>query len=202
MKFGESFDKNYPAEFYEYDLIGRVDTEHPDYQAELKKYQYLAREAGRKIEGENYLPTEYAIELAKKFQPDKDPANPKKVFARELRLSVAEKLCLETAEELDRLRFFTCAGREKSPADFYHGVDFFLSYIGDDGKEYIVTGDVTRNAAKVKKADFLVEEDVPDPSDNDYNEEEYFKIIDNYGQKSFEILKNKIEEKKYRQPNI
>ncbi|OGZ34132.1 MAG: hypothetical protein A2Y98_02245 [Candidatus Portnoybacteria bacterium RBG_19FT_COMBO_36_7] len=205
MKFGEKFDKfdkSYPAEFYEYDLIGKVDTEHPDYQSELKRYQDLARKSGHKFKGDNNMPVEYAIELARKFQPDKDPAHPKKEFARDIRISVGDFLGLKTDEELERLRFFTCAGREKSPADFHHGIDFFLSFIADDGKEYIVTGDVTRHPEKIKKADFLVEEDVPDPSDDDYDSKKYCDIVENYGKISFEILNNKIKEKKYWEPKI
>ena len=197
MRFGEKFEKSYPAEFYEYDLIGKIDTEHPDYQLELEKFQDMARKAGRKVEGGNYLPRDYAIEFARRFQTDKDPAHPSKEFARDLRISVGDLLGLKTDEELERLKFFTCAGREKSPSDFHHGIDFFLSFIADDGKEYIVTGDVSRHPEKILKADFLVKEDVPDPS-----EKKYCDIVENYGKISFEILNKKIKENNYWKPEI
>ena len=44
--------------------------------------------------------------LSKKFQPS-DPTNPVREFAKELRLALADKLGLESDEQLDKLKIFT-----------------------------------------------------------------------------------------------
>ncbi len=205
MGFKENFfenEKKIQEGFYEHNLLGTVDIERLGYEKEIKKLQEEAKRAGWKISGERYLPFPYAIELAKRFQNGNDPVNPKKDFAREFRLAMAERLELEEEDDLNRLKFFTCVGGEKSPADFFHGVDFFVSFIDDQSREIIVTGDVTRDPQKSQKADILVVGDIPDPGQEGFSEKEYLEVIDRYAKEASEILEKKIRERKFLKNDI
>jgi hypothetical protein len=205
MKFKENFygnEREIQDGFYEHNLVGGVDVERLGYEQEIKKLQEKAKQSGWKISGERYLPFPYAIELAKRFQNGNDPINPQKDFAREFRLAMAERLGLIEEKELNRLKFFTCAGGEKSPADFFHGLDFFVSFKDEQGKEIIFPGDVTKDAQKSQKADFLVGGDIPDPGQENFNEKEYLELIDHYSQEAVAILEKKMKEHKFWQTDM
>lgn len=205
MKFKENFYENereIQEGFYEHNLVGGVDVEQLSYEEEIKKLQEKAKQSGWKISGERYLPFSYAIELAKRFQNGNDPINPQKDFAREFRLAMAEKLGLIEEEELNRLKFFTCAGGKKSPADFFHGLDFFVSLTDKQGKEVIVTGDVTKDVQKSQKADLLVGGDIPDPGQENFNEKEYLELVERYAQEAVTILERKMKEHKFWETDI
>jgi hypothetical protein len=193
-KFENSMDARYLGPEYEFDLIGEIKTDDPAYQAELLKLQLEAKARGYNPRQTNSLPFREAIELTKKFQPS-DPTNPQKDFAREMRLSLAEKLNLESDEDMNRLKFFTSVG---GPLDA-HGIDgfFVFSYTDKDGrtKECAVSFDVTRNPKKdeATKADFLIGGDIPDPSDDGFNEKDYLEKIDDYAEKSAMIFQEKMK---------
>ncbi len=192
MKF-EWPQKFYSGKEYEYDLVGRINTKAPKYFEELTRLQKEAQIRGYQLRQENSLPFKKSVEFVKKFQPE-DPTNPKSDFARELRLAFAEKLNLEKEEEIECLNIYTCVD---SPLDA-HGIDFFISYQADHGreKEFIVTFDITKNPKKdvSENADLLIG-DLPDPNDSDFNEEEYLHLIDGYAEKGTAVLKSKMQEK-------
>jgi len=193
----ENFDQNrYSGKEYEFDLLGKLDTENPAFRAELKKLQEAAVNRGYHPKQADSLPFREAVALSKKFQPS-DPTNPVREFAKELRLALADKLGLESDEQLDKLKIFTTLG---GPLDA-HGVDGFVSFIcavGNGGeREFLVSFDVTKNPNKdeaPKAAELLIGGDIPDPGDENYKEEEYLKIIDGYAGKMSEILQGKMQQ--------
>lgn len=152
----EQFHK-YRGREFEADMLGEVDIFDPRFQADLKE---IVERVGKR-----YVPYREALELAKKFQPG-DPKNPKKDFLRELRLAVAEKLGLETTEELERVGAYTAV---KSPLDVFHGVDGFIEVKEPNRSAEIITLDLSLNSEKVAqgaKADIVVG-DLPDSDDNE-----------------------------------
>lgn len=197
----ENFDQNYTGKEYEYDLLGTLDTESPLFQAELKKLQEAAISRGFHPRQADSLPYKAAVELTKKFQPS-DPTNPQKAFAKELRLALADKLGLESDEQLDKLKIFTSL---RGPLDA-HGIDGFISFLcpaGKDGEqEVMVSFDVTKNPNKDevrKAADMLIGGDIPDPSDEGYKEKDYLEIIDRYAGEMAEIIQQKRQQRETRQ---
>jgi len=190
----ENFDRNcYTGKEYEYDLLGKLDTDNPAFQSELKKLQSAAVNRGYHPRQADSLPYREAVALSKKFQPG-DPTNPVRAFAKELRLALAEKLGLESDEQMDKLKIFTTLG---GPLDA-HGVDGFISYAcpADNGgeREVTVSFDVTRNPIKdeaPKAADLLIGGDIPDPSDENYKEDEYLGVIEGYAGKMARIIQEK-----------
>ncbi len=189
-------EKSYSGHDYEFDLVGKIDTADPSYLESLKDFQKQARSRWNPAYGPNSLPLKEAVEITKEYQPW-DPTNPNKEFAKELRLALAEKLRLKTDEDLERIKFFTAVG---GPLDA-HGIDCFITYkakTGRGGKEYIVSYDVTKNPDKeiLKGADLFIEGDVPDPSDSDFDEAKYLKVVDDYAQKSLSILRAKMGQRK------
>jgi hypothetical protein len=142
---------------FEADLLGTAEINDPKYADEVRK---IVKEIGKP-----YIPYRQALELVKNFQSG-DPTNPKKDFLRELRLAVADKLGLETDEDLEGLRAYTAVG---TPLDILHGVDGFISFGAPDKKEGIVTFDVTLQEDKQTgggKADLIIG-DLPDPDEDE-----------------------------------
>jgi len=192
-KFENSMNNRYLGPEYEFDLADEIKKDDPAYQKELTMSQEKAKARGYQPKQANSLPFREAVEITKKFQPG-DPTNPKKDFAREIRLALAEKLGLESDEEMNRLKFYTSVG---GPLDL-HGIDgfFTFSYVDKEGrqKECGVSFDITRNPNKDEavKADFLIGGDIPDPSDDGFKEADYLKKIDEYAEKSSSIFQEKI----------
>jgi hypothetical protein len=192
-KFENLIENRYLGPEYEFDLVGSIKTDDPAYRQELAAFQEKVKARGYQPKQANSLPFREAVEITKKFQPG-DPTNPQKDFAREIRLALAERLGLETDEDMNRLKFYTSVG---GPLD-RHGIDgfFTFSYVDEEGhqKECGVSFDVTRNPNKdeAPKADFLIGGDVPDPSDKDFKEDEYLKKIDEYAEKGSSIFQVKM----------
>ncbi|MDD2753396.1 MAG: hypothetical protein PHT44_02215 [Candidatus Portnoybacteria bacterium] len=192
----ENIQNRYTGKEYEFDLLGKLDTQNPNYQKELARLQTLAVEHGYHPRQKNSLPFREAVALTKKFQPG-DPTNPDKEFAKELRLALAEKLGLESDKQLDSLKFFISAG---GPLDA-HGVDGFVTLavpVKNGGeREFMVSFDVTRNPDKEeaqKAADLLIGGDIPDTSDSDFKEDEYLDIIGGYAEKISILLAEKMRQ--------
>lgn len=176
---------------YEFDLVGRINIEDPNYWKELERLQKAAVDQykGWHPAKKDSLPFNEAVEFTKKFQPW-DPTNPDKDFARELRLAIAEQLGLKTDDDFERLKFYTSAG---GPLDM-HYIDGFVTFqpLGEN-REFAVTFDVTKNPEKeFPRADLLIEGDIPDPSEN---EQVYLNTIDEYAEKFGEVFKTKIAKK-------
>jgi len=180
----------YRGREFEYDLVGKMNIEDPTFPLELNKLQEKVKKRGYQIKQKNSLPFKEAVEISKKFQTW-DPQSPNKEFARELRLALAERLGLETNEQLENLKIYSAVG---GPLDS-HGIDCFIAFNSPGGKEYIVTYDVTKNPDKEipKGADLLIEGEIPDPSDKDYSEKKFLETIDNYAAQSAIVLKQKME---------
>lgn len=202
-----SFEKvnanRYFGKEYEFDLVGGVDRENPSYQADLKAKQSAAVARGYRPRQADSLPFREALELSKKFQPG-DPTNPRKAFAKTLRLALAEKLGVKPDEQKN-IKIFTSIG---GPLDA-HGIDGFISYVCPikDGqeKEFMVSFDITKNPdkdAQMMKADLLIGGDIPDSSDEGYNEEKYSGVINNYAAEMAGILQNKIKDHQERYGGI
>lgn len=197
----ENFGQNrYFGKEYEFDLLGKIDTENPLFQAELEKLQKAAISRGYHPKQADSLPFREAVELSKKFQPA-DPTNPQKDFAREMRLALAEKLGLESDQDMDRLKFYTSVG---GPLDA-HGIDGFISFVCPMGenreREVMVSFDITKNPDKeeaIKAADLLIGGDIPDTSDEDYKEGEYLKVIDGYARQISQIIQEKTQQQSWR----
>lgn len=191
----EKFNReNYTGKEYECDLLGTIDTADPAFQAELKKMQEAAIRRGYRPGRPDSLPLKEAVALSKEFQPG-DPTNPDKAFAKELRLALAEKLGLESDEQLDKLKIFTSL---RGPLDA-HGIDGFITFLcpaGESGEEEImVSFDVTKNPDKdepIKAADMLIGGDIPDPSDEGYKEKDYLEIISKYAEEAAEVIQEKL----------
>lgn len=192
-RFDNLMDTRYLGPEYEFDLADGIKKDDPVYQKELAMSQEKVKARGYQPKQANSLPFREAVEITKKFQPG-DPTNPKKDFAREIRLALAERLGLESDEDMNRLKFYTSVG---GPLDL-HGIDgfFTFSYVDGEGhqKECGVSFDITRNPNKdeAMKADFLIGGDIPDPSDDDFKEEDYLKKIDEYAEKGSSIFQDKM----------
>lgn len=144
-------------------LLGEVRKNDPEYAKALKRLGADAK---------GYLPFTLAMELVEMFQPIdskthklSDPTNPEKRFANDLRVQIADKLGLETSEELDRLKYYTAIG---SPLDFFHGVDAFVILEGkrpSDPKRWATFDFTLRTEASAKanaKADVIIRNLDPD----------------------------------------
>ena len=119
-------------------------------------------------------------------------------------MALAERLGVKPDEQKN-IQFFTSVG---GPLDA-HGIDGFISYICPikDGqqKEFMVSFDITKNPDKdeqMKKADLLLGGDIPDPSDEGYNEEKSSGAINNYATEMAEIIQNKINDYQERHGGI
>jgi len=197
MKF-EKKEEFYSGKEYEYDLVDKPNVDDPAYIGEFKRLQAKASERDGKNYVGNYLPYEDSLALAKKFQPA-DPTNPRKPFAKELRLACAEVLGLETEEELDRIKIYTCLGGEQSPADRYHDVDFFISLESEDEQEEKITFQISKDPNTVTRADVFVRDDVPDPSDDNFDTN-IVEIAGRYAREFKDSLELKRQVKKFKQP--
>jgi len=182
----------YTGPEYEFDLVNQVNAGHPNCQKTLKAEQEKAiiNHPGWQPRQLNSLPFREAVEFTKKFQPF-DPANPTSDFAREFRLAMAENLGLEEDSDLEKLKLFTAV---QSPLDAHH-IDFFVTYAPKQSEEYFIGLDITKQPKKdepLKGADMLIGGDIPDPSDDNFSEENYLKIINDYARQAVGILKDKV----------
>lgn len=187
---------------FEWQFIGNVETDKPEYQKELQKLQ---EEAVKKGATNGFIPREKAVELARKFQPY-DPTNPgrKFHFARDIRISLLDLminkgLINESEEDQDRVKFYTAVN---TPLDKFHGIDAFIEFEDKNGKKYTITFDLTLNSQKqAYKSDIVVSE-LPDPN---LEEEKikYLATIEQYAQKAMgaiEIKKSHEENKEQNHP--
>lgn len=188
-RFEKLMENRYMGSEYERDLFDSMPISNPDFMAEMAKLKAETESRGGKPSLSRLQ------ELTEKFQPA-DPTNPNKDFARELRLAVAEKLGLKTDEEMNQLGFFTAV---KGPMDYQFGFDGYLafSYVDKQGwtRRCMVSLDATRNPQKDEppRADILVAGDVPDPSDDDFKEDNYLKKIDEYAAQVARLFQEKME---------
>jgi len=183
----------YTGKEYERDLVDVINVNDQKYQEKHMQLQERAKERGIILEKADYLPLEDSIKLAMEFQPA-DPTNPRKPFAKEFLLACREKLELDSAneEDLDRLKFYTAVD---SPADIYHGRDAFFIFEDSDKKTYEIGIQVSKNPEKLNRSDVLIEEDVPDPSDDDFNIK-IMAVSEKYADKFLSVLEKKKKEGK------
>ncbi len=111
-----------------------------------------------------YVPYREALAFVQDAYP-LDPHNPQKPFAKELRIEIADKLGLQTTEEMRRIKLYSTLN---SPIDRFHGVDAIVVY--DDPKygTIRVTIDETENTQKIgaeHKADILMYGVTAEPED-------------------------------------
>jgi len=163
--------------FSERGLFGAIDTRNPKYIEAVKKT--------RKNPGDPFVDFSSSMRLVKEFQPGGGAKNPEKDFLNNLRIEVADRLGLQSEEELDEVGAYTAIGwPEKTTLDVFHGVDAFLTYQESGKDEIFVTLDGTDNPEKMSrgaKADVLVfGPDLPDPSED---EERYLKAVGKYADK-------------------
>ncbi|MBI4437849.1 hypothetical protein HY631_02765 [Candidatus Uhrbacteria bacterium] len=110
-----------------------------------------------------YVTYDRAMELVRRYSSE-DPLNPKKPFARELRLAVLDELGFEEDADTDRVKFYSAVG---TPLDVFHGVDAWIELVTQRGRRHAVTLDVTMNPGKeTHKADVIVQA-IPDPSEDE-----------------------------------
>lgn len=133
-----------------------------------------------------YLKFNDALELVRKHLVQ-DPTNPSKPFANELRIVVIDALGLKSEDEMDRVRFYSAIG---TPADVFHGVDGWMEYESPDGRQFVVTLDVTKNTEVLKnrKADVVIWE-VPSPEED---EEKFLEQAEAYGREVAEIIQSRL----------
>lgn len=165
----------YSGRLYERDYLGEARVTDEFREA----WRKLRRNASGRLER-----LEDLYDLVKLAQ-DGDPTNPKKDFARELRLAVADELNVEE-EGLEGLRFYTAVG---TPLDNL-GVDAFVECRAKNGLDYRVTLDITMNRDKVEsghRADVIVGE-LPDPEDDGYLE-----AVESYAKKIADVLRRRQE---------
>ncbi len=125
-------------------------------------------------EPNGFMPIEKALGFVREYTKD-DPTNPRKPFAKELRLAVIDGLELEDPKEMEYVKFYTAVG---TSADIFHGVDGWVEYTFPSGQQVVVTLDVTANPEKVStKADVLIHE-IKDPEEE---EAEFMDQVERYG---------------------
>lgn len=140
-----------------------------------------------------YLNMSDSIELVKKTQED-NPMNPKKEFARDLRLEAAELLELESDDDLNRVRVY---GAVETPLDIKHGTDGFIEYDDDRGKTHIYRFDLTANPVKSEdkfnKNGSLIIGEIPDPQ---HETKQYLEKVAEVAKEIVEQFKEEENEKK------
>jgi hypothetical protein len=178
-----SFSERGPRQFYsgtelEADIFGK-----PKFaKAYEEAYKKAAAERG-------YLPYGRAQEIIREFYPE-DPTNPKKEFAKDLRLEICDRLELDE-EEADCVKFYSAVG---TALDRFHGVDGWFE-IDLDSEEFgtlhaEVTMDATKRPDKLEdgyKADMVVGE-IPAP-----DEDGYLEATEKYADQASEILMRKLQ---------
>ncbi len=143
-RMGYTGDRMYSGTLNERDMLGEFKAS-PQAIARLRE---IASDRG-------YVSYNKAMDFARQFS-EKDPTDPEKPFANQLRSALIEELDLETDEEMDRLKFYSAVG---TPLDVFHGVDAWIEYVSPSGARVVVTIDVTLNTNKSShKADVIVQE--------------------------------------------
>ena len=179
-KLGLNLEKIYGAPeggFSERGLFGSIDTRNSRYIEASKK--------SRKNPDNPFIDFASSMRLVKEFQPGGGAKNPEKDFLNNLRIEVADRLGLQTDEELDEVGAYTAIGwPEKTSLDVLHGVDAFITYKASGKDEIFVTLDGTDNSEKITrnvKADIVVfGPDLPDPNED---EDGYLKAVGKYADK-------------------
>ncbi len=163
-------DREYTGKIYEADFLGTVNMPPEFFEAEQK----LPRDKKG-----HYRDDDDIYDLFKKYYP-KDPTNPEKELAHELRVEIADMLGLLQAKEGgDFLKFYTTV---KIPQiDYKLGVDAFVEYTDPKTKKtHRVTIDLTQNPEKeTHKADIIVR-DLPAP---EFEPEKYAEKIEDIASK-------------------
>lgn len=162
-----------------------------------RKYKELVEKHKNRANISGFVPYKESIDLIREHYAQ-DPTNPEKDFSNDLRLEIGEKLGLE-GDDLDRLKFYTAVGGDKSPLDFFHGTDAFidLESVDNDPRKLItikLDASLRKLGDKKLKADLQIE-DMPDPNEE---EDAYFEKIEGYAKDISDIIKNKVEENKPR----
>jgi hypothetical protein len=178
--------------FSERNLFGAIDTRNLKYIEAAKK--------ARKNSKEPYVDFPSSVRLIKDFQPGGGGKNPKADFLNNLRIEVADRLGLQSDEEMERIGAYTAIGwPEKTPLDIFHGVDAFITYKAPGKDEILVTLDNTENpekAAAGAKADIVIfGGDLPDPNDD---EDGYLGMVEKIADKVVKNILDKMEAAKAR----
>jgi len=171
-------------------LFGAVDTSDPRYILAEKEYR---RDSNDKREPP-FIDHEKSMRLVKEFQKEK-AFNPPTQFLKELRIEVADRLGLDTAEEMERLGIFTAIGRpRKTSLDFYHGVDAFITYKKPGLPEICVTLDASwseeKNVSEIKADIYVNGHDIPEPGDN----EKFLAAVEKFANEIAKLINKRIDE--------
>lgn len=170
-------------------LCGFVDTSIAKYKLAERGYQ---QDPGDKRETP-FIGLEKSRRLAKEFQAEK-AFDPPTQFLKELRIEVADRLGLNTAEEMERLAIFTAIGRpRKTSLDLYHGVDAFITYNKPGLPEIVVTLDASwsseKNASEIKADIYVDGRDIPDPTDD----EKFLAAVEKTANKIAKLINKRID---------
>lgn len=183
---------------FEWQFIGKVDTENRDYQKELKKLQ---EEGAREGATNGFIKRAKAMELVRKFQPC-DPTNPyQKPFSRDIRVSLIDLMIIkglisDDDEDKNRIKFYTAVG---TPLDKFHSIDAFIEFEDKNGKKYPVTFDLTLNQNKQEYKSDIVVNELPDPNLDD-EKIKYLATIEQYAQKVMGVIEIKKSHEENKQP--
>ncbi|KKS36866.1 MAG: hypothetical protein A3G49_03860 [Candidatus Sungbacteria bacterium RIFCSPLOWO2_12_FULL_41_11] len=182
---------------FEWDIFGAADTKNPEYQKELE----------RVTKPNDFVFYRDALKLAKKFQPG-DPGNPKRAFARDLRIEIIDLLGLTEEKDMDRIKFYTAIG---TPLDKWHSIDGFFEIEQEHRPPIMITFDTTTLTAEQKqergqkiKADILISDKELDISNEKTLPEKTTKlakeIVNIFKEKQEQTNKKNVPEGKYSPP--
>jgi len=182
---------------FEWDIFGAADTKNPEYQKELE----------RVTKPNDFVFYRDALKLAKKFQPG-DPGNPKRAFARDLRIEIIDLLGLTEEKDMDRIKFYTAIG---TPLDKWHSIDGFFEIEQENGPPVMITMDATTITEKEKiqrgqeiKADILISDKELDIADEEKLPEKISmfakEIVNIFKEKQEQTNKKNVPKEKYSSP--
>lgn len=157
---GPSYNSGYTGELMESELIG-----------ELKKLW----------DKDYYLSYRKSMDLARENCPY-DPTDPDPRWANDVHAMVADSLGLE---DYSKLKFYT--GRH-SPLDYKHGIDAFIEWEFQEGKNITVTMDLTTRPKGAYKAHLtvLIPREGLDPVDD---REEFLRKVQQVAEQAVALLK-------------
>ncbi|MBI5793623.1 hypothetical protein HZA87_00855 [Candidatus Uhrbacteria bacterium] len=165
----------YSGRFNERDVLG-------EFRSNAAGLRALQDEAGER----GYIARGRAIDLIRQHTQE-DPTNPRKPFAKELRLAVIDELGLEEDDDLDRIRFYSAVG---TPLDVFHGVDGWIEFVPEKGSIQMITLDVMLDPGKVShKADVIVQQ-FPDPVED---EVAFLEAVEGYASEVADRLRPSVE---------
>lgn len=170
-------------------LFGFNDTADPRYKLAEKRYQQDPSDQRETP----FIDRGNSMRLVREFQKER-AFDPPTQFLKELRIEVADRLGLDTAEEMERLGIFTAIGRpRKTSLDCYHGVDAFITYKKPGLPEIVVTLDrgwaEEKNVSEMKADIYVNGQDIPDPTED----EKFLAAVEKYANKIAVLINKKID---------